>query len=130
VALVGLRSLARARDGRGGTIGAALVTANLIACIATLPMALPVATITAADVIVLVYLGVVQVGVGYACLASGVRHVPALEASLLLLLEPALNPLWAWAILAEAPSPWTIAGGAVILFATAVRTWRGARRRD
>ena len=30
------------------------------------------------------------------CLSKGVRHVTALEASLLLLAEPVLNPVWAW----------------------------------
>ncbi len=127
VALVGLRWLGREPDGGKGTIGAALVAANLLAFAVTLPMALPVATIGAADWLVLGYLGVVQVGVGYACLATGVRQVPALEASLLLLLEPALNPLWAWTMLGERPSTWTMAGGSVILLATAIRTWRTGR---
>ena len=55
------------------------------------------------------------------------RHVPALEASLLLMLEPVLNPVWAWVIHGEQPGAWALAGGAAILGATLVKTWVDAR---
>jgi len=48
--------------------------------------------------------------------------VPALEASLLLLLEPVLNPLWSWLVHDEIPNRWSLTGGAIILCATAART--------
>ena len=73
------------------------------------------------------YLGIVQVGVAYVCLTAGLRRVPALEASILLLGDPALNPLWVWLAHGERPGRWGLAGGAVILLATAVRTWASAR---
>ena len=47
-----------------------------------------------------------------------VRGTPALEASLLLLLEPVLNALWAWLVRGEQPRPWSLAGCAVIFFTT------------
>jgi drug/metabolite transporter (DMT)-like permease len=50
-----------------------------------------------------------------------IRHLSALEASLLLLLEPVLNPMWAWLVHSEAPGAFTLAGGAVIISATALR---------
>jgi drug/metabolite transporter (DMT)-like permease len=49
------------------------------------------------------------------------RHLPALEASLFLLLEPVLNPLWAWLIRGEYPGVWVLAGGAMIIAATGAR---------
>ena len=42
-------------------------------------------------------------------------RVRAFEASLLLLLEPVLNPIWAWMVHGERPGVWSIAGAAVIL---------------
>jgi drug/metabolite transporter (DMT)-like permease len=45
--------------------------------------------------------------------------VSAFEASLLLLLEPVLNPIWTWLVHGEKPGVWSIAGAAVILLATA-----------
>jgi drug/metabolite transporter (DMT)-like permease len=46
------------------------------------------------------------------------RDVPAFEASILLLAEPVLNPLWTWLLLGEKPGGHALAGGAVILAAT------------
>jgi drug/metabolite transporter (DMT)-like permease len=55
------------------------------------------------------------------------RGVSALEASLLLLVEPMLNPLWAWLVQGEIPGFWTLTGGAIILLATTWRTLTAAR---
>jgi drug/metabolite transporter (DMT)-like permease len=33
-----------------------------------------------------------------------------------------LNPLWSWLVHGEVPSRWSLAGGAIILCATAART--------
>jgi drug/metabolite transporter (DMT)-like permease len=118
--VLGLRWLARA-EGDDAPTAHAIVLGNVVACVACLPWALPVAESTAADWAVIVYLGVFQIGVAYALLARGLAHVPALEASLLLLLEPVLNPLWAWLAHGERPSALTLAAGAVILSATAVK---------
>ena len=60
----------------------------------------------------------------YAAMAG----VPALEASLLLLLEPVLNPVWSWVVHGEAPGSRALIGGAIILVATAARTiWDATR---
>jgi drug/metabolite transporter, DME family len=61
--------------------------------------------------------------VGYVLLLRALRHVGALEATLLLFIEPVLNPLWTWLVHGERPGAWSLAGGAVILAATAVKTW-------
>jgi drug/metabolite transporter (DMT)-like permease len=68
------------------------------------------------------YLGVFQIGLAYVFLAAGMRHVTALEGSILLLLEPALNPFWTWMVHGENPGVWALVGGAVILGATIVKT--------
>jgi drug/metabolite transporter (DMT)-like permease len=70
---------------------------------------------------------VVQIGVAYMFLARGIEGVPAFEASLLLLVEPALNPVWAWLVLGEQPSAWAIVGAVIIFGATTVRTWLESR---
>ena len=57
------------------------------------------------------------------------RHVGALEASLLLFVEPALSPVWAWLVNGERPSPLALLGGAVIIGATLVHTVRQTRGR-
>ena len=105
-----------------------VVAGNVLACLACLPMALPVAGAGAVDWLVVLYLGAVQIGLAYLALTTAMPHVPALEASTLLLVEPALNPVWALAVHGERPGAASWAGGAVILAAAAVKTWRDARR--
>jgi drug/metabolite transporter (DMT)-like permease len=99
----------------------ALALGNLIAFAIALPGALPVRGTSPADWAMVVYLGVFQIGISYLLLSSGLRHIGALEVSLLMLLEPALNPLWAWLVHGEAPGGWPLAGGALILIATTVK---------
>jgi drug/metabolite transporter (DMT)-like permease len=65
----------------------------------------------------------------YFLLTRAIRHVPAFEATTLLLLEPVLNPVWAWLIHNERPAGWALAGGALILAATFVHAWREGRTR-
>jgi drug/metabolite transporter (DMT)-like permease len=99
-----------------------VVLGNLFAFLLCLPFALPVATGSPADFGIVAFLGVFQIGLAYVLLNYGLRHVGALEASLLLLAEPVLNPVWAWLVHGERPSAWTMAGGAVIVAATLGKT--------
>jgi drug/metabolite transporter, DME family len=123
--LAGLRGLSR----KDGSVAIATVAmGNLIACLATLPFALPLAAIHAKDAGVLLYLGSVQIGMAYLCLTRGIRHVPAVQATTLLMAEPALSPLWTWLAHGETPGAWALAGGAVILAATLWNTWRAETR--
>ncbi len=122
--LVGLRWMGT----QGGSPAAAVAWGNLLAFLVALPLALPVAGQGALDWAVIVYLGVFQIGVAYALLTRAIPHIPAFEASLLLLVEPALNPLLAWAVHGEYPGAWALVGGAIILTATGVKTWRDSRR--
>jgi drug/metabolite transporter, DME family len=124
--VIGLRWLGR-RTGEGQATQPSLVTGNLMACGLTLWLALPVTAMPARDIAILLFLGVVQIGLAYVCLTHGITGVPALEASLLLLLEPVLNPIWAWLVHEEAPSRWALVGGVIIVSATVVRTWWDAR---
>lgn len=124
--VIGLRWLAR-RSSDPRATEPSLVAGNVIACVLTLPMALPFADVPLRDLAILGFLGVFQIGLAYVCLSGGIGGVPALETSLLLLLEPVLNPIWAWLVHGEAPGSWALAGGAVIMAATVVRTWWDVR---
>jgi len=77
--------------------------------------------------IVIVYLGVFQIALAYLLMTSALRHVQAFEASVLLLIEPVLNPVWAFLVHGERPGAWALAGGVVILAATFAKTWWDVR---
>ena len=102
---------------------AVVVAGNVLAFVLCLPQALPVAQVTTADVGVILYLGLIQIGFAYWLLTRGLRNVPAFEASTLLMLEPVANPTWTWLMHGEQPSAWALAGGAVILGSTLGRVW-------
>jgi drug/metabolite transporter (DMT)-like permease len=75
--------------------------------------------------VVLVLYGSLQMGLPYWLVARGLRTVSPQEAGTLTLLEPLLNPVWAYLAspATEVPSPWTFAGGAFIIGALAWRYW-------
>jgi drug/metabolite transporter (DMT)-like permease len=110
-----------ARDGRGDALPSTAL-GNLLAAAVTLPFAAgSFSGLTWTGAGVLLYLGVVQLGVAYWLFARGVRRVPAAEASLISMLEPVLNPLWVLMGTGEKPGPWALAGGAIVLGAVVVR---------
>ena len=73
--------------------------------------------LTSRDLIISLYLGVFQVGVGFTLVVLGSRYVPAAQVGLLALVEPVLAPVWAWMGVGEVPSLATIVGGTIILLA-------------
>jgi drug/metabolite transporter (DMT)-like permease len=130
--VAGLRWIARSEGRPGeaaaGSAASTVVLGNLIVFVACLPLALPVLRSEPADWLWIGYLGVFQIGLAYVFMTAGVRRVHALEGSLLLLVEPVLNTIWAWLVHDEVPGPWSRAGAAVILVATVLHSLRAGRR--
>jgi drug/metabolite transporter, DME family len=126
VTIAGLRWLSRgAGDADVGLATVAL--GNVIAFFWGLPYALPVLSATTSDWVIVTYLGVFQIGLAYACLTRGLKQVPALEASLLLMVEPVLNPVWSWLVHGERPSNLALLGGFLIIGATVAMVMGQAR---
>ena len=75
--------------------------------------------LTPRDLIISLYLGVFQVGVGFTLVVLGSRYVPAAQVGLLALVEPVLAPIWAWMGVEEVPGLATIVGGTIIFLAIA-----------
>lgn len=63
----------------------------------------------------LVVMAVVQFAIPYVLFTRGLTQVRGAEASLIILIEPVLNPVWVALFYGENPSTATIVGGAVIL---------------
>lgn len=123
--LIALRSMARLGGSAAGITTAA--AGNLIAFAVCMPLAFPVTHVRTLDIYAVVYLGVFQVALAYFFLNRGLRHVPALESSALLLVEPALNPVWAWFLMGERQGALAILGGALILGASTANLWWRSR---
>ncbi len=101
---------------------AAVAVGNLIAFAVALPWALPIADSRPIDWAVIAFLGIFQIGLAYVFLSSGIGRITALETSLLLLIEPVLNPIWALLVHGERPTGWALLGGLLILGATVLKS--------
>ncbi|MBV9126127.1 MAG: DMT family transporter, partial [Planctomycetes bacterium] len=77
----------------------------------------------------LVLFGAVQMALPYWLVAVGLRAVSPQEAGILTLVEPLLNPWWAYLVAGEEPSSYTLAGGALILGALVWRYWPRRQRK-
>ncbi len=67
-------------------------------------------------------LGVVQLGISYILYSLAIIHLSALEAILITVLEPILNPIWVFLFLGEKPSFYAILGGLFIIIIVMTRT--------
>ncbi len=117
--LIGLRVL-RDVSSRWLTVFNQLVSAAVL-----LPFVWGAPLPTAGQAVVLFLYGTLQLALPYWLVARGLRRVSPQEAGTLTLLEPLLNPLWAYLVspATETPSVWTLGGGAFILGALAYRYW-------
>ncbi len=76
--------------------------------------------LTLQDLIISLYLGVFQAGVGFTLVVLGTRYIPAAQVGLLAMVEPVLAPIWVWMGVGEVPGLATIVGGAIIFLAITI----------
>jgi drug/metabolite transporter (DMT)-like permease len=126
-AVIGFRWLSRDAAGNAAPI-AAVVAGNVMAFLVALPAALPVGRHAPGTWILLLYLGTLQIGLAYWLVVKALARLSALEASLILLLEPVLNPVWSWMAHGEKPGGFAILGGTLVLGGTLGRAWWSERR--
>lgn len=104
----------------------AISLAGFVAAALTLPAAWPIG-MSADDFAVVGAMGLVFVPAAFSLLALGTRYLPSPEVSLLMLLETVFGPLVAWAVVGEAPPRAAAVGGAMVVVALALHSWRALR---
>ncbi|HEX8685601.1 MAG TPA: DMT family transporter [Pyrinomonadaceae bacterium] len=124
--LLSLRHPRAARVNRASSV----IYGNLLLCLFTLPsFAGAAGELTTKDVLIVAYLGVVQIGFAYTLFTLGMaRGVRSLDAGVVGYIEPMLNPVWVFLFLGERPSRWAILGGCIIIAAVLAHTVALARR--
>lgn len=78
----------------------------------------------------LVLLGVVQLGLSYVLYSEAIKHVTAIEATLIPGIEPILNPIWVFLILGEVPGKWALVGGFIVFISVTARCMIASLRKD
>jgi len=104
-----------------------IILGNLLAFLVGLPWILRAPALSATGWTALTLLGVVQLGVSYWLYARAIKHVTALEAVLIPVIEPILNPVWVLIALHEKPTPLALTGGAIVLGAVTLRAVASVR---
>jgi drug/metabolite transporter, DME family len=95
---------------------------NILIFIICFSSILGISTFTLSDVWMTAYLGIFQIGLAYAIFSYGLKRVFAIEASLISMIEPVLNPVWVYLGYGEIPSFFAIIGGLIIITAISIRT--------
>jgi drug/metabolite transporter (DMT)-like permease len=102
------------RAQKEGTPAESILIANLFTALFGFPFVLREAwTIT--NWLILLYLGLIQIGLSSLLFAKAIKHVPALEANLVSTLEPVLNPIWVFLFLGESMGSSALIGGLIVL---------------
>ena len=109
------------RRQKDGSPVESIILGNLIAGVVGLPWLLRAPALEPAGWIALLTLGIVQLGFSYWLYSRAIRRVTALEAVLIPVVEPILNPLWVLLVMGERPGPLSILGGLVVLAAVTGR---------
>jgi drug/metabolite transporter (DMT)-like permease len=103
---------------------------NLVCWLALLPL-VPSLSLSLEEVLALAIMGVVQLGIPYFLFSKGLETISLQEASLIVLIEPVLNPIWVALSFGEVPSTATLLGGGIILFSLGFRyVWLLSRARQ
>lgn len=104
-----------------------IILGNMLGFIVGLPALWSAPALPATGWIALGLLGTVQLGLAYLLYAKAIRHVTALEAVLIPVLEPLLNPIWVLLADGERPGFYAIVGGLLVLGAITLRAIVGIR---
>ncbi|HEX4632226.1 MAG TPA: DMT family transporter, partial [Gemmatimonadales bacterium] len=105
LAIIGSRWIGRGNDAPAAVAASAAV-GNLLSFVFCLPLGPVLTGLDTGQAGILLYLGIFQLALGYVLISRGLPHVPALEVSLLLLVEPVVSPVWAFLLVREVPGVW------------------------
>jgi drug/metabolite transporter, DME family len=99
---------------------------NMVCCLILLPWVGSELSISLEEGWIVAVMGVVQLGIPYWLFSKGLEQISVQEASLIVLIEPVLNPIWVALIVGELPSGATLVGGLCIVGSLAFRYLRPA----
>ena len=105
---------------------AIVLLGNVITLLLALPWMLPFASLERNGVWILM-LGVVQLAIPYLLYSRAIKHIRALDAAIISVIEPVLNPVWVMLIKGEHASRWSLIGGTIVLTTSLLRSFLASR---
>ena len=115
IAFAGMAICLKIQKGQSTT--ESMLLGNILTALVGLPFLFldSTPTPTATEASLLLLLGVVQIGTPYILYSFAIRHVTALEGTLIPMIEPILNPIWVALFYGEIPSHLALLGGGIVL---------------
>jgi len=92
-----------------------IVVGNILVCLFCLPLIFNNLTLDFTQFLILLYMGIFQIGMSYIIFNEGVKYISATESMIIAMLEAILSPIWVFLGVGEVPSGYAIAGSLIIL---------------
>lgn len=108
------------RKQKEGVPANTILWGNVLSILIGLP-ALTQETFSLTNVGIIAYLGIFQIGLAFLLYTIAIKYLMALESSLIIMLEPILNPVWVFLFIGELPGLMATIGGLLVIGATAAR---------
>ena len=105
---------------RGGSAIETTLFGNLLTFIVSIPFIFRV-TLDIRSTIIVIIMGVFQLGIPYIFYVYAIERLTALESILITVVEPLLNPLWVFIFAGEKPGIYTILGGIIVITVVILR---------
>ena len=91
---------------------------------------LPAPHVTLKSLAAIAVLGIVQLGLSAILFSIAIKRISAVQANLIAVIEPVLNPVWVFFAIGEAPGTNTLIGGGIVVLAVTIASIISARRRE
>ncbi len=107
---------------------ASIFYGNILVTLFCTPFIIELQTVNSSDLAMVSFLGVFQIAIPYALFNFGIKRIKAVEASIISMFEPVLNPIWVFFGYGEIPKVNAIIGGIIIISAITIKTIISALR--
>ena len=94
-----------------------VILGNAMVAVISFFVIFPRFSLTPSQIIILLYMGIFQIGISYIIFNEGIKYVSATESMIIATLEAIFNPIWVFLGIGERPSIFAIAGGIIIMAA-------------
>lgn len=101
---------------------ASIFYGNILVSLFCIPFIIDLQALNTTDIAMVSFLGIFQIAIPYALFSYGIQRIKAVEASIISMFEPVLNPIWVFFGYGEIPKINAIIGGVIIISAITIKT--------
>jgi drug/metabolite transporter (DMT)-like permease len=106
-----------------------LLLGNVLTLLFASPWMIPIGNLERNGIWILL-LGVLQLAIPYLLYSQAIKHIRALDAAIISIIEPILNPIWVILINGERASGWSVVGGTIVLTTSLLRSFLASREKQ